>query len=210
MMPLPKPSEAAECAADAYHGPWKWVAPGVRACDFRIGDWHVLAFEGTTLNGWQILRDIRFLPWWDSKCGFGPIGFTKGVLAIIEDLLNDLLEDAKAGRLIIVGHSLGGSLALRTAGHFRALGHRVPVYAFEPARCGLWKLKRLIGDELTFISFDGDDPVPCLPWFWILPGVVTKIGQSARYWWQRLLRLGRDIGDHRIAQVTADLKAAGL
>lgn len=200
MNDLPKPSEAALVAQAAYVGPWRWTAPGVRAMDATLGDWRVISYEGTTKDGLQILRDIRFVPWWDRHAGFGPVGFVKGVFTVIEDLVADCIDDAKAGKLIIVGHSLGGSLALRTAGHFRALGYKVPVFAIEPARCCLRKLGKLLSDVPVFISVDANDPVPDVPFFYCHPAPVTKIGHDS---FDPLER-------HRIATVIADLKAAGL
>ena len=206
MSPLPKPSEAAAVAQAAYSGPWKWTDVGVRAMDARLGPWRCIAYEGTTSDFLQITRDIRFLPFWDRRAGIGPIGFVKGVLAVIEDLVADCIDDAKAGNLIVLGHSLGGSLALRTAGHFRALGYKVPVFAIEPARCCLWKLGRLLADVPVFISQAGSDPVPDVPLFYRHPGAVTRIGHPVA---DPLNMIAR-IKQHRIAQVIADLRAAGL
>ena len=196
--PLPKPSEVAVIAAAAYNSPWRWQAEHVRAIDATLGPWRVIAYQGTVRDGVDILRDIRFLPWWDRRGGFGPAGFVKGVLDVIEDMIADTIEDARAGRLLIVGHSLGGSLALRTAAHFRSLGCVTPVFAFEPARCGLGKLRRTLADVPIFISVDGNDVVPEVPFLYYHPAEVTHIGR---------VRID-PLECHKIATVIADLRAA--
>lgn len=203
---LPKPSEAAEFAARSYTGPWRWdVKIGdVKACDFRWNDYRVIAIPGTTRNGWTILRDLRFIPWL-FVVGICAAGFGKGVRVLIEEtsFLVDIADDLKAGKLIIVGHSLGGRIALILAGWLVAIdSYPAAVYAYEPAGGSWFKLRRLLRYVPTFISHDGNDWVNYLP-----PspksGPVTQIGKRAKPWWKWP-------ACHRIAQVIEDLRAAGM
>ncbi len=200
--PLPKPSEAALVAASAYAGPWRWTSFGhTKVLDTEWNGYRVASFQGTILNGYDILRDIRFVPWWDRYGGFGPAGFVKGVQQVIEEMIADLIADARAQRLIFVGHSLGGAEALRAASHFAGLGAPpAAVFAFEPPRAGLLKLKRSLKKVPVFICHNGNSPVPYVPWLYRHPAKVTKIG---RWCWE-------PIHCHRIAQIHADLVAAGL
>jgi hypothetical protein len=84
--PLPKPSEAAALCAKSYSDTPRWdVKIGdVKACDYRIGDYRIIAIPGTTRNGWTILRDLRFLPWL-FIVGLCAAGFGKGVQVLIEE-----------------------------------------------------------------------------------------------------------------------------
>lgn len=201
MSVLPKPSEAAQIAAASYVGPWRWESPGhTRAIDATLGGYRCCAFEGTTRDGLAILRDIRFVPWID-RAGIGPAGFVKGLGWVIEQIIADTIDDAKAGRLLFIGHSLGAALALRCAAYFVSLGYPpAGVYAFEPPRCGGARLRKLLRQIPTFITRDGNDPVTQVPCLYSLPAPVTKIG---------LPKLD-PFRCHRIAVVTEDLEQAGF
>lgn len=204
--PLPKPSEAAALCATSYTDTPRWdVAIGdVKACDYRWGDYRVIAIPGTTRNGWTILRDARFIPWL-FIVGLCAAGFGKGVRVLIEEtgFLIDIAEDLKAGRLILVGHSLGGRIALILAGWLVAIGFMpAAVYAFEPAGGSWFKLRRLLRKvPRVVITVDGNDWVPSLP-----PSPqsapVIEIGRE-RAWWRWYLC-------HKISTVIADLKEAAL
>ena len=81
---------------------------------------HVLAFRGTeasSLNaifrqgGWRdIIRDLRFIPWYDKRVGWAHSGFLKGAKAVDRIIVNSPRKET-----ILIGHSLGGALALIVA-----------------------------------------------------------------------------------------------
>ncbi len=192
-----------ELAAEAYSPPWTWISDGhVRARRFDEGGYVIVAFPGTVKNGLDILRDIRFAPWWHHRVGVCPAGALKGVQNIIDALLLDLAEPIKAGRLILIGHSLGGQEALIAAGWLVSLGYPpAAVVAFDPPRAGMWKLRRLVAkiSEARYY-WNGDDPVPRDPPVYLHPARGLHVGD------QRGLK--QAIADHRIAAIAAAMKAA--
>lgn len=80
----------------------------------------------------------------------------------------------------VVGHSLGGALAIIYAAILAQLGHAVPVYAFEPPRlCGdttMFEIFR-VKQVPWFATRNGNDIVTQLPWGLSLPGALTRIGK---------------------------------
>lgn len=207
----------AELAAQAYVGPWDWVTDGhLRARRFDEDGYVVVAIEGTTLDGFAIVRDMRPFPWWHPTVGFCPAGPLKGALGLVLLLLRDLADDLKAGRVILDGHSLGGQVAFLVGGILVAIG-RVPaaIAAFDPPRSGLWKLRRLIGQvPYAFYTRHGVDIVPW--WFPIFlhPARCMRIGTKRnrlRVLWDVLrCKVKADIcpaiTDHRIAEIEASLR----
>ena len=194
---------AAICAATYSAKTYAYVGPGdVRATLTQVDDYVVVANRGTILDGDDILRDIRFLPWWNAAVGFCPAGFLKGARSIITKLIADVGPTAKAGKLVFTGHSLGGSEALIEAGWFAALGFPpAGVVVFEPARAGREKLMGLLATVPAVRWYhDGNDPVPIVPGGYLLPPEKRIIGKP---------RLNA-IECHRIAQVQADLALAGI
>lgn len=101
----------------------------------------------------------------------------------------------------IVGHSLGGALAILEAAERAAVGQIVPVYAFEPPRmCADDRLTRLFADLRVpwLATRNGNDIVTQIPPELSLPGPLTSIGRP-------VLPFDNAI-DHRIAHVIAALQ----
>lgn len=201
-MTLPLPSAVAAVAAQAYAGPWRWVAGDVHVLDARLGTYRVVAFRGTTRDGFDILRDVRCAPWWFRRVGFVPAGFGKGVAAVIDAILLDAADDLLAGKLIVCGHSLGARMALIAAGWMAALGHPpAGTYAFEPPRGAWFKLRRLLRKlPYLFACRDGNDLVVRVPFIWLQGCALVRVGRP---------RLD-PLECHKIAVVADDLRAAGL
>lgn len=203
-MGLPTDGQLAEiCAATYSATSYAWSGDGdERLTRTQVGEYTVVAYRGTTLNGEDILRDIRFLPWWNSRVGTCPAGFLKGVANVIDKLIVDLAEIARAGKLVLTGHSLGGTEGLITTGWLVDLG-LIPAacVVFEPARSGFGQLMSLL-TRVPVVRWyhDGNDPVPDVPWPYRLPPNRVAIGRPS---WRPILC-------HRIGQVIADMKAAGI
>ena len=162
-------------AAATYTDTPTWCAGDVAA--FRWGD--VLAFRGTepaSLADW--LRDFDCVPWWDTKLGFCHRGFLDGARA-----LWPLIDLNSMHRMTIVGHSMGGALAILTAAEMSSIGVFVDaVVTFGAPRC----VDKEGGDYVRMagrmtLYRHGDDPVPMVP---IEPGILqhpaplTQIGRA--------------------------------
>lgn len=165
-MALPSDYELARMCEDAYTGGWRWVSPGhTRALDRHASTGHrVVAFEGTTLDGLAILRDIRILPKLTLRLGAIPFGAYDGVASIIERVMVDCADDLRAGNLIFTGHSLGGQEAEVATAWCVSEGYTpAALVTFEPSRAGLWKLARLVSRVPVARWYDNGSPVPDVP-----------------------------------------------
>lgn len=205
-MEQPTDGQLATIAAETYSvSTYEIVGDGdIRAIIRTLpGGWVVVAFRGTTKNGFDIVRDIRFFPWWNHRTGFCPAGFLKGVMDVIDEIILTVGQAAKQGKLILIGHSLGGAMALIAAAWFVAL-NCIPaaVVVFEPARPGWFKLWRLI-EKIPRVTWyqNGNDRVPRLPPVYLLrKRFMVQVGTPTWDWLRR----------HRIADVIANMKAAGI
>ncbi len=160
------PHTLAQASERAYRLPPTLTTNGVEVRITRHGAATVVAFRGTDKDGWDILTDIRFLPWW-SRLGFVHSGFWKGVREIwplIEKHLEKMEADPK--RVYYTGHSKGGGEATHAAAlHKRRWGAIGGLVTFAKPRCGR-SLERLFApDEILRFVIPGD-PVPHFP----LPG----------------------------------------
>lgn len=62
--------------------------------------------------GWMdIVRDIRILPWYDSRAGWGRAGFLKGAQKVLAHAGLRNLMLIKGMPVCLAGHSLGGAIA---------------------------------------------------------------------------------------------------
>jgi len=107
--------------------------------------------------------------------GLGRIhkGFYGALAAILPECL-DLPRPSA-----VVGHSLGGAMAIIYGAVLAQLGHVVPVYAFEPPRlCADAAIQDLLAANKVpwFATRNGLDIVTQVPPELSLPGPLTKIG----------------------------------
>jgi hypothetical protein len=80
-------------------------------------NYQVVAVAGTEADGliskggWvDVLRDARAFPWYDRRTGWGHAGFIKGAQGIVDGGLFGYLR--KDRPTVLVGHSLGGAIAI--------------------------------------------------------------------------------------------------
>lgn len=88
-------------------------ADGAEAAIFDEGKGPVVAFRGTEADFGDILKDMRFFPWYDSELGaLCHSGFLKSARALYPVLLPDVAAYVLQGRkLYLTGHSLGAAQA---------------------------------------------------------------------------------------------------
>lgn len=82
----------------------------------RKNEQQVVAVRGTEaaklisgLGFLDIIRDLRFIPWYHPVLGWAHSGFLKGAVRIFEDLKTHVVKDVP---IVMTGHSLGAALAL--------------------------------------------------------------------------------------------------
>lgn len=167
--------ELAGLAAGAYAVPASYAAGDVAAV--RTGN--VVAFRGTrpdALADW--LRDLDAVPVYDQVLGYCHRGFIDGARATLPLILAD-----RAVPLLLVGHSLGGALALLTAALL--LAERRPVLGvatFGAPRAAGGRLRAALMETTVRQYRHGDDPVtevPFLPLVFEHPTQLIAIGQPS-------------------------------
>lgn len=170
------PSQLLELVQDSY----THTSYSVHELEFCVHD-NVVAIRGTeslspsTLrNAWDIIRDIRVLPWKISGLPWGAAGFVKGGKAVY-----DLLKEQGITPTEITGHSLGGAVAVVVSQLFLNDGIVVPVTTFGAPK--VFYTKSLEGVPCTMYR-KGGDPVPGV-FLGKHPQPVTQLGPKK---WFRL------------------------
>jgi pimeloyl-ACP methyl ester carboxylesterase len=180
-------AEGAAFCADAYAEKPAGVVYDWRDCravlNTQADGTVVVAFRGTVpddLEDW--LRDIDALP--ERVPGLPAMGWCHaGFLAGGIGLLA-LFRDHLAGkRVVLVGHSLGGALAIIVAGLLTAADTPPAlVVTFEAPRAGGMRLRQLLANVLIRQYRFGNDPITELPdmlWLYCHPAhPLTLIGHD--------------------------------
>ena len=159
------PADLAGVVAQSYQSA-TWRAGELSAL-YTVQDGNrVIAIPGTKREIGEWLRDLDVLPIYDRNLGICHRGFRDGAWELYRR--SPLSSHDFAGS-VIVGHSLGGALALLLAG-ILTVEHCPPraVVTFGAPRCGSWKLCHLLNWMSLRLYRNGNDPVPDVPW---LPGV---------------------------------------
>jgi Lipase (class 3) len=150
-------------SAEAYSAPASWAYEDVRAVRTALGKITVIAFRGTVpTNAANWRRDISAWPAHHAALGWCHAGFLFGAVG-----LWPAIRMAAAGRrVVLTGHSLGGALAVITAGLLMAAGMPpAALVTFGAPRAGSRRLRRLISAMPIVRQYrNGDDPVPRVPW----------------------------------------------
>ena len=197
-------AELAVIAGRSYARPWSGVA--ALDCDYDLlprGDKEVVvAIPGThpedPLDG---IRDLSAAPWAFPIIGICHSGFGSGGTALAERVLKAIAGDHRM--MTIVGHSLGGAMALIVGARLVAAGKRVRVVTFGAPRVafilnlGLVKLARAALDLAEYRR--AGDPVPDVPLRPIFRHVTRGMAIG--------VDCGDPIGNHAIARYAADLAA---
>ena len=119
-------------------------------------------------NGWRdIVRDLRVIPWKDKRVGWSHAGFLKGARGIVDRGLFGMLRRAKP--IVLVGHSLGGAIALNAAALLHAEGfdvHHVVTFG-SPRTFKKGTAKRFRDTGINTVQYSNDgDPITDVPFRW--------------------------------------------
>ena len=124
----------------------------------------VLVFRGTSNLG-QWIRDARIVPAGD-PWGLVHAGFHGGIHAVERPLEEFAKAAAKAERVWVTGHSLGGALAVLAGAWLEQRGISPQVYTYGQPRVGLGKFADSIDREMSgrlWRFVNQNDIVPRLP-----------------------------------------------
>ncbi len=200
-------AELAEIAGRCYRKPWSGQA--ALDCDYDLlprGDEElVVAIPGTHPDDpldW--IRDLRTLPRPFPTVGVCHSGFGSGGTAVAERVLKAVKGDKRM--MTVVGHSLGGAMALIVGARLVAAGYRARIVTFGAPRVAFianLALPRLVRAALELAEYRrAGDPVPRVPMRPIFRHVTRGIAIG--------VDCGSPVGDHSIARYAADLAAPGM
>jgi len=132
----------------------------------------IVAIRGTEgaklisgLGFMDIIRDMRFIPWYHPVLGWAHSGFLKGAIKIFDDITAHVIKDAP---IIMTGHSLGAALALVVGILLKHAGYNVVEYVgFACPRTFVYNKQRHNPDRsvrfpITIYRYH-DDIVPMVP-----------------------------------------------
>lgn len=189
-------------AGRAYADPPTWVGKrlgteDVHALRVDVLCGTVIAFRGTTLNPLDWIRDLDAMAMCHPKIGWCHAGFLRGAQAVSGQIIAEmadpnrvLLPVAKAvpytaRRIILVGHSLGGILAIVVGAIMCAAGCPPDeIVTFGAPRGVFPKARRILrGKVRRIVQYrNGNDPVPGILWPFPLPyrhiETLQKIGTA--------------------------------
>lgn len=133
---------------------------------------NIYTFRGTK-GRWDILRDIRFLPWYSEEVGaFAPAGFVRAS----DDIMRYILRQHHTEPLIFNGHSLGGAVALLVAAMLHNVDEEISqVVTFGSPKVG--KLVTLKDVDVTLYKH-GRDFITRIPLGFGHCRRLTKIGKK--------------------------------
>ncbi len=167
-----------QLANEAYSAPPDITINDIAAIVRPVNGATVIAFRGTMLqNPADILRDLDAVTQPYPGLGFCHQGFLNGAKLAFPQVLAKVSE---APEIVLIGHSLGGDLAIFTTALLTQYGIKVSqCTTFGAARPSIGPdLGRVIAHVPGLRWVDSNDPVPDLPLFFDHDRKVTKIG-----WW---------------------------
>jgi len=196
-------AELARLAGLAYRGPWSGCA--ARDCEYdllpRDGE-VVVVIPGTSpADALDWLRDLRMLPRRFPFVGICHSGFGSGGTAIAENVLRAVKGDRRT--MTVIGHSLGGAMALIVGARLLSAGYRARIVTFGAPRVGFClnlALRRRLRRAEQLLEYRRiGDPVPHVPmrpaFRHMTPGVA--LGRA----------LSEPIANHAVGLYASDLAA---
>jgi hypothetical protein len=157
----------ADLAIDAYTSPPDYRSNLFHGCLTREGEFALLAIKGTDPRKViDLLIDGAAVPYVDEDVGPVHAGFGLAVRSVIGQIKRDLA----GAKVVVIGHSMGGSEGHITAGHLVHAGIEVvQLTTFGCPRPGFSRLASLVKDLPGEDYRHGDDPITLVP---ILLGYV--------------------------------------
>lgn len=155
-------------------------------------DHQVIAIRGTEgaklitgLGIMDVIRDMRFIPWYHPVLGWAHAGFLKGAVRIFDDVTQHINKDVP---VILTGHSLGAALALLVGVLLKHSGYDVVEYVgFACPRTFVYNKQRHnknaeVRFPITIYRFE-NDIVPILPFafpfYYHHPVELTQLGDGS-------------------------------
>jgi len=196
-------AELAGLAGLAYRGPWSGCA--ARDCEYDLlprDSEVVVVMPGTDpLDALDWIRDLRAKPRWFPTVGICHAGFGSGGMSVADAVLRCVKGDARL--MTVIGHSLGGALAVIVGARLLAAGYRVRVVTFGAPRVAfclnlalrLW-LRRA---EQSAEYRRAGDPVPHTPMWPFYRHLTRGVDLGAP--------LREPIANHAIGLYASDLAA---
>jgi hypothetical protein len=196
-------AELADLAGGSYRKPWSGQA--ALDCEYDLlprGEELVIAIPGTHPDDpldW--MRDLRALPRSFPTVGICHAGFGSGGTAVAGRVLAAVAGDART--MTVVGHSLGGAMALIVGARLVAAGKRARIVTFGAPRVAFLfnrALPRLARAAIELAEYRRcGDPVPHVPMRPIFRHLSRGLAIGAD--------CGDPIGNHAIARYAANLRA---
>jgi hypothetical protein len=196
----------AEIAGRCYRGPWSGEA--ALDCDYdllpRGDDELVVAIPGTHSDeplDW--IRDLSAAPWPFPTVGVCHSGFGSGGAAVAARAQRQIKGDRRM--MTVVGHSLGGAMALIVGARLIAAGFRVRIVTFGAPRVAFianLALPRLARRTVELAEYRrAGDPVPHVPMRPFYRHVTRGVALG--------VALPEPIANHAIDLYASDLAEAG-
>jgi len=141
-------------------------------------------FRGTEFSGFfsklgflDVIRDIRIVPWYDKRTGWGHAGFLKGARGVVDGPLKEFV--CPTTPITLAGHSMGAGVSLMAALMLHSEGYQIKEWV------GFGCPRPTIGrDSLPFSATsyrNHGDPVTAVPRKWMggysHPVDLTDIGR---------------------------------
>lgn len=136
-----------------------------------------IAIRGTEANDLvtglgfiDVIRDLRIMPWKDSRVGWAHAGMLKGARAVFEDLEPQISQCGGVPKfrgsehVTVTGHSLGAGVGLILAHMLDHAGLLVDFTGFGTPRCMISKPRPTIHAQYYR---NGDDGVTQVPRWWM-------------------------------------------
>lgn len=116
-------------------------------------------FLGNLKNAWDVIRDMRVIPWYDKDLGWCHAGFLKGGVKVAELIVKHLDVTQPVH---FTGHSLGGALSLVCAAKLSAHGYNVKQWVgFASPKVHFMTRKRFRFRQVNYRF--RNDVVPLMP-----------------------------------------------